>query len=441
MRRTAVLIGAPAHDLTGVGNDVDAMAELLAGRGFATVRCEGSEATRAGILDAYGRLIRDARPDDAVVVYYSGHGGLATPPPQLRTPGRAAPPRLQFIVPVDHPGPAATDFRGITAPELSVLLLRLTNTTRNVTVIIDACHAAHVFRDDGLRVKALRQPAYLDVAEHLSRLRRQGLDTAALHALGNQDAVRVVACGREQSAYEYTNDAGRPAGLFTEALTLTLAETGDRPVSWADLLPRVRERVRAVVPFQRPEAEGPALRPPFQLDPVRPGLGLEAGPDRAALGAAVTIGWGRVVGGRAHPLPAQDALVHAGEDVYVRVRNDGRATVHVSLLAFDPLARGSVVTSLDPSGVPVRPGEEHVIGRDELHGRLDGIPLRWPAGAGDAPRPAAFVVLVSSAPEAPAEVFRDLSMHGDDGLRRDAHRIRFRLDPGPRSPANSTSEQ
>ncbi|WP_327011134.1 caspase family protein [Dactylosporangium sp. NBC_01737] len=434
MRRTALLIGAQTHGLTGVGNDVDVMARLLAGRGFAVTRCDGARATRAGILDAYERLIRDARPGDAVVVYYSGHGGLATPPPELAPRGRLAPPpRLQFIVPVDHTGAAGEDFRGITGPELSVLLVRLTNTTRNVTVVVDACHAAHVSRDDELRVKALPAPVYLDVAEHLSRLRRQGLDTAALHALGNQDAVRVVACGREQSAYEYTNDAGRRVGLFTESLALALAEAGDAPVTWAGLLPKVRDRVRAEVPFQRPEAEGPSLRAPFRPDPVEPGPGPQQAPERAALDARVTVGWGRVVDGRARPLPGQDAVVHAGDHVYVHVRNDDAATVHVSLLAFDVLGRSRVVTSLDPSGVAVRPGEEHVIGRDELHGRLDGIALGWPPEAGDAPRPAAFVVLVASGPEAPAEVYRDLAMPGGGEVRRDAHRIRFRLDPGPRS--------
>jgi hypothetical protein len=438
MPRTALLIGSETYGLTGVGNDLETMADQLTRRGFATLRCTGPQATRAGILDSYERLIRDTRHGDAVVVYYSGHGGLAGPPPALALYGRAAPPRLQFIVPTDYAESTESDFRGITAPELSVLLVRLTDATPNVTVVLDTCHAAHMSRDEDLRVKALVRPAYVDIAEHLSRQRHQGLDTTVRHVLGNQDAVRIVACGPEQSAYEYTNGAGRRIGILTESIALALAEPGGRPVTWAGVMREVRRRVQTMVPQQRPEAEGPALRPLFQADATRPsGTDQWRVPDPAgrALGAPVTIEWGQVVGGRAHPLPAADAVVHAGDRVYVRVRSDGDTAVHISLIGIDVESQISLVTSLDPSGIALRPGEECVVGRDELDGRLVGIPLLWPPGVErDVPRPAAFVVLVSSAPRdvrAPvAGTYRDLDVSEGGAVHRDVHRIPFRLDPG-----------
>ncbi|MFI5906513.1 caspase family protein [Dactylosporangium sp. NPDC051541] len=424
MRRTALLIGARTGDLAGVAHDVEAMAGALDRRGFTIARHEGAAATRAGILDGYERLIRDARPQDAAVVYYSGHGGLARPPRASRAP------KLQFLAPTDYAESADGDFRGITAPELSVLLVRLTSATRNVTVILDACHAAHMARGD-LLVKALPAMPYLDVAEHLDRLRRQGLDTAVRDALGNPHAVRVVACGREQSAYEYTNPAGHRAGLLTDALVEALHAAGDRSVTWAELVAGVRDRVRAVMPFQRPDVEGPALRAMFEAA----GVPLEPPPDGAALDAEVTIAWGRVADGRLDPLPLAGAALHAGDRVGVRVRNDGAATVHVSLLAFDVLSRIALVTALDPAGVAIAPGEEHVIGRDELDDRLGGIPLDWPADAGPdpRPRPAAFAALVTPAPVAPAERYRDLSASASGAGRRDVHHIRFRLSPAPRA--------
>jgi hypothetical protein len=417
MRRTALLIGSQTHGLTGVRNDVEMMADVLAGRGYTAVRCVGEQATRAGILDAYERLICDARPDDAVVVYYSGHGGLAMAPPRHG----ARSPTLQFIVPTDYAGSAGSDFRGITSPELSVLLVRLVNATRNVTVIVDACHAAHLSRDDELSVKALYSPVYLDVAEQLDRLRQRGLDLGVLDVLGNQGAVRVVACGREQSAFEYTNADGHRIGLFTESLGRALTEVGDRSVSWAALLPRIRARVRAEVPWQRPEAEGPADRLLFRTVAA----GLRPGPRRPPLGATTTIEWGRVVDGRAHPLPLTGAVVRAGERVYVGVRNGGRTTVHVSVLGFDDRSRLSVVTSLDPSGVPLGPGDDHVVGRDDLDGRLVGFA---PAGR---PGGATLAVVVASVPEPPVEAFRDLGPADDDEsrheARHDVHRIPFQI--------------
>ncbi|WP_326551685.1 caspase family protein [Micromonospora sp. NBC_01813] len=426
MRRSALLIGSQTYGLSGVGNDVDTMADLLGRRGFAVHRCEGRQATRAGILDAYERLIRDAHADDAVVVYYSGHGGLAVAPPALAPPGRTTPPKLQFIVPTDYAESTASDFRGITGAELSVLLVRLANTTDNITVILDACHAAHLSRDGDLVVKALQGRAYLDIAAHLSRQRRQGLDTAVRDVLGNQRAVRVVACRRDQSAYEHTNSAGRRVGVFTEALAQALADTGDQPATWAGLLPRVREQVWDAVPWQRPEAEGPAHRLIFRPVADQPAPAEERHP----LGASVTVQWGRVRDGRPAPLPAAGATLSHDDQVYVLVRNTGRSTVHVSVLEFDTLSRISLVTALDPSGIAIGPAEEHLIGRDELDGRLVGFRLSRPADIGDHTlRPAAIVVLVASAPAAPVQAFRDLAAGDHGSVRHDVHRMSFHWAP------------
>ena len=51
---------------------------LLGQRGFAVRRHERATATRDAIGEALGDLAADTAPGDAVVVYYSGHGGRAT---------------------------------------------------------------------------------------------------------------------------------------------------------------------------------------------------------------------------------------------------------------------------------------------------------------------------------------------------------------------------
>lgn len=263
--RRALLIGASNGDLQGVGNDVEAMAEALRAWEFTVDPCLGEDATRSGILAAYEQLIAEAQPDDAVVVFYSGHGGYCLPPEHERTAG--TPLTIQFIVPSDFDESQPGDFRGITSVELSALLVRLTERTRNVTVVLDCCHAAHMSRDADRIVKALPVPAsYALLSAHLDRLRREDRTAERWTPPGNPDAVRVVACAPEQSAYEYAVADGRSMGMLTEALTLALREAkeGGLTVSWATVVERVREQVLTIMPVQRPDVEGPAQRLLFE---------------------------------------------------------------------------------------------------------------------------------------------------------------------------------
>lgn len=590
MSRRALLIGTQSQGLSGVDTDVDTMDDLLHRRGFAVARCQDSQASRAGIVEAYERLIADTRPGDAVVVYYSGPGGLAHPPPGSARDGRPPAP-LPMILPADYDESTECSFRGVTALELSMLHARLAAVTTNATVILDTCHTAHVSRDEDLRVKALYRPAYLDIDDHVARL-RQGRTGPPIR-YQRPTTVHAIACAADQSAYEYTNPAGRRAGLFTESLVHALTESGGRPVGWTTVIERVRRRVLTVAPNQRPRLAGPRHRLPFDVAESRstaihpvvtaagrvllPGaavLGVQAGdefavtmsgermtgavtalasatvdrcdgdrieatlrfqpgvcglpadvqahqvragapalpvrlagpPDRlagvsaaisassmvrhagpgddlvvevradatgrltvrdrvgvlhpprtgdaagvnlvmsdlthlaraaalralaaggrAALDAPVLVEWGTVVRGRPRPLPVSDAVVHVGEHLYVRVRNDGADTVYVSLIDIGVAARTTLVTALDPTGVALGPGEEYLVGRDALDGRLAGVPLVWPLElVGTDPRPETILVLISPSPQ-------DVSALGPAGVLGPA-------DPGGLSPVPVTAD-
>ena len=98
MTSRALLIGSQIGGLSGVHTDVDVVQKILQPFGFANcVVLTGKDATREGILGAYERLISDHRPQDAAVIYYSGHGGRAANPKWA--PSAATARYLQFIVP------------------------------------------------------------------------------------------------------------------------------------------------------------------------------------------------------------------------------------------------------------------------------------------------------------------------------------------------------
>jgi Caspase domain len=290
----ALLIGSASGGLSGVGNDLDAMEHALTERGLRVDRCEGADATREGILAACENLVAAARPGEAAVFYYSGHGGRVAPP-QTGTDGPDLM-DLQFIVPVDFRNEIASgEFRGITSMELSVLLGRITRITRNATAVFDCCHAARMSRERDLRPKSLSDPtAYEWIRDHVEGLRGPGRPLSELsRATGDPELVRIAACAPEQTAYEYEGNGGRRIGMLTESLTMALAEAGTEPVTWAAVLDRVRRRVLMLEPGQRPEVAGPSGRLLFELTEqgvigTLPVVGLSG--DRAVMQCAPLLG-------------------------------------------------------------------------------------------------------------------------------------------------------
>ena len=198
---------------------------------------------------------------------------------------------LQFIVPTDfEAGDGA--FHGIFAFELSALMARLTAAGRNVTVLLDCCHAAMMSRDyEKLTPRALPRVWSDGVAERLDALKTLW-EAAGVES--NPDAVRLVAADYDRSAYESQRADGRPGGLMTAALEQALGEgggTGTR-VNWAALGSRVREFVMRAAPEQRPEVEGPSRRRLFQLEETGDfdGVAFFREDGRAALRAGRLLG-------------------------------------------------------------------------------------------------------------------------------------------------------
>jgi hypothetical protein len=276
MTKRALIVRSGYRPLDAFANSAACITQALRARGFKTIPCEDADATRAGILRAYDELIESATSEDAIALYYVGHGGLI--PNRSYTPDGDLPPYIQHICPTDFAQTTDDDFRGISALELSLQLAALTCKTRNVTVILECCFASQMSRGDSQSVEQVPPVlTRLGLASHFRRIRKRYPDLRQLSPSGNRDAVRVAATGQVGSAW---NVAVPPAsdlqaigidlpdggwvGAMTLGLVQILAAVDEARVTWRS----IGEGLRAQVYTQRPEIEGPVDRVPFSLDTI-----------------------------------------------------------------------------------------------------------------------------------------------------------------------------
>lgn len=339
MTKRALLIGSQTGGLTGVNGDVEVMGDALSGLGFGSTVAIEKDATHAGIVERYRGLIEETSAGDAVVVYYSGHGGrqrnaLAATDPE-------APKWLHFIVPWDIDDRSDERFRGVLAQELSLLQLQLTDRTPNVTTILDCCHSARMSRDPSMLPKADGQVAAFPWADLERRWAALKEDPRALDSAGDSNplAVRMVACSPDESAYELAETAiGGAHGALTATLVPILRSDRASSLTWREVLDLVRPAVLDLIPQQRPEVEGPLHRFIFS---TRTGEVAGVLPVRVDSGVAL--------------LDGGDILGIAVGDVYAIVAPGGDPTSRLATAVVDKLIGGAARLALKgmaPSDLP-----------------------------------------------------------------------------------------
>ncbi|KAF7593596.1 hypothetical protein BBP40_011216 [Aspergillus hancockii] len=297
--RRALLIASTFGGLNGTINDAKTMEDLLTKRGFEIYPCYNEDATRAGILSSWQRLIAATSPGDAVVIFYSGHGALVHDEDR-KEKGKSW--QFQFLVPVDYDQSTPEDFRGILDIEISYLLRDTTEKTRNVTIIIDCCHSGRMFRDgagdqEPVRRKSLDKVQFHDLNLYLKGLRAKGYFHGEVFQLGNPHAVRIAAAATAESACEHLNASGKWSGALTDALARAMEETDGVDVSWRTTLVRVSQLVNTRHQWQHPQVEGPDTRAQFSLQHVRSGalyVRIEDGGAIIDAGSVVGVSKGNV---------------------------------------------------------------------------------------------------------------------------------------------------
>lgn len=269
MTNRALLIGSQTYGLQGCNGDVELMRDVLRTRGFDRIdtRTE-ADASRAGIIDGLESLISNVKAGDALVVYYSGHGGRQARPDMDERKAQGQSVYFQFIVPFDMPESEPGAFRGLLSEELTDYQRRMTDAFRqlgevpNVTTILDCCHSGYMARGSDAVIKSVdfsepRMFRTLGMRQHAEQL---GLLVPSTGLTTNPDAIRIVACQPDQSAFEAPSKRGGVHGALTDTLASVLSDLGSTSVSWSVVGDLVRRRVRAVHGEQRPGVEGPQER-------------------------------------------------------------------------------------------------------------------------------------------------------------------------------------
>lgn len=230
MTRRALIVGArdqrPKYRVEPWPS-IDTMRGLLEElRGWTIEVVEGEAASRVGILDALSRLVASIEPDDAVLFYFFGHGGVVR---FTESPAWLGDRPVFYICASrksDH-----EEMTGVLDVELSAILTEVDRICGNVSVLLDCCHSAQIVRDS---IRRSSPPSWLSAVELPD----------AYGSLPTRDPRIVRLAGTSALEYAYATRAeGGSLGLLTEGFAAVLREADlavDR-LCWDAVAHRVRE--------------------------------------------------------------------------------------------------------------------------------------------------------------------------------------------------------
>lgn len=253
-RKLALLVGindyqAVTH-LQGCINDVERMRRLLVSKfGFAAddvVVLKDSQATKASILGTFrSHLIDQAAPETIVLIHISAHGSHMTD-----LSGDEVEDGLdETVVPYDSRQGGVVD---IADDDLRLLMDALTAKTRNVTMVVDACHSATSTKGGTLVRSAPdlilsagdpKRPATRAVGDGGVGLRSDGapyvlISASAPHELANETFID-----------------GKPYGALSYYLTEALDKLSGE-ATYREIFDTVAGQVTSRFPNQHPQIEG-----------------------------------------------------------------------------------------------------------------------------------------------------------------------------------------
>lgn len=246
--------------LSGCVHDAELVAGVLTERfGFSgdeIQQLSDEAATRRAVLDAMERIASRVNEDDVVVFYYSGHGSRMSAADPTRGDGLD-----QTLVPSDS-GRAPAPNRDIRDREIYDWILRLSEATPHVTLIIDACFSGSITRDAfAARARWVsadeRHPSELPAPPATSIRGGGEIGASGLLPVGERYTL-LAACRFREQAYELVaNEAGnpRPQGAWTWELVRQLRRAGP-DVGTREVFEPASFAVQRLRATQHPQLEG-----------------------------------------------------------------------------------------------------------------------------------------------------------------------------------------
>jgi Caspase domain/PGAP1-like protein len=345
----ALLVGIDAYQppvpaLNGCVNDVEQVARWLTTRAAAAgdhlelVLLRDQEARRDAVIEAVRTHLGAAGPEDAALLYYSGHGSqeravlpehLAVEPDGLN----------ETIVLADSRRGGVPD---LADKELASLVGEVAARAGHVLVVLDCCHSGSGVRaldEDGIAVR--RAPT-----DQLPRTPDSYLagsrEVGSLGASGS-GSVLLAACQPAQTAKEVLVD-GRARGAFSVALERALSGLGARP-TYLDVQRAVSASVRNLA-----VAQWPVLEAPHPDDVNRPFLGGLAALAAPLLTASFVDRQGWVLdAGRLHGIGPRTPDAPTRVSLYPMAASDAAALTWATVVQVGAVS--SVLDVADPSAL------------------------------------------------------------------------------------------
>jgi len=233
------------EDLGGAPNDIAAMKETIAPRiAFAnSITLLDAQATRAGIIAAFDRIVAEASAGDTLLFYYTGHGGRIVDVSGQQLSGYSS-----TIVPYDarNPDRLGDQPGDIVDNELRKMIEAATGAGINVITIFDSCNSGTATRapspwvNDKIRFRST--PEVVLTGPLKAPESPLVLPAVPVAARDKGYLVHLAAAPDGKAAIERMI-GGKWRGDFTEALIRSLNELPANS-TYRDLLDSVRAKLR-----------------------------------------------------------------------------------------------------------------------------------------------------------------------------------------------------
>jgi Caspase domain len=253
------------RELTGCLNDIQAFREYLENKS----KREGMElhpkelldreATRDAVIRGFHEHLCQAKSNDIVLFYYSGHGSREEVSPELREflnlDADLSPILLETLICWDSRTENGYD---LADKELAILIAKVSRNRPQIVIILDCCHSGGLVRNNSVGrsfpSKTVDRPlsSFIFGSEQIDELfSSTSLDRTKVDWLTGlqSEYILLAACRSDELARE---DRQRNRGVFSYFLTDSLQRTISQ-VSYRDIFNRTNVLVKTSYANQSPQ--------------------------------------------------------------------------------------------------------------------------------------------------------------------------------------------